>query len=123
MSANARVFTLTSDGGLVVRLTNYGGIIMSILAPDRDGRLADVVLGHDTVEAYRDNRFYLGAIIGRCANRIANAQFTLDGRTLSPERERRPPQPARRQEGVRPGVVERRGVRRRSATDASESRW
>ena len=81
MSANARVFTLTSDGGLVVRLTNYGGIILSILAPDRDGRLADVVLGHDTVEAYRDNRSYLGAIIGRCANRIANAEFTLDGRS------------------------------------------
>jgi aldose 1-epimerase len=81
MSANARVFTLTSEGGLVVRVTSYGGIIMSILAPDRDGRLADVVLGHDTALAYRDNPSYLGAIIGRCANRIANAQFTVDDRT------------------------------------------
>ena len=81
MSANARVFTLTSEGGLVVRLTDYGGIIMSILAPDREGRLADVVLGHDTVDAYLDNPTYLGAIIGRVANRIANARFTLDGET------------------------------------------
>ena len=79
MSANARVFTLTSDAGLVVRLTNYGGIIMSILVPDRDGRLANVVLGHDSVDAYRQNPKYLGAIIGRVANRIANARFTLDG--------------------------------------------
>jgi aldose 1-epimerase len=79
MSANARVFTLTSDAGLVVRLTNYGGIIMSILAPDREGRLGNVVLGHDSVDDYRHNPTYLGAIIGRVANRIANARFTLDG--------------------------------------------
>jgi len=79
MSANAREFTLTSDGGLVARLTNYGGIILSIIAPDRDGRLADVVLGHDTAQAYQDNRFYLGAIIGRYANRIAGARFSVDG--------------------------------------------
>ena len=81
MSAKARVFTLTGDGGLVVRLTDYGGIIMSILAPDRDGRLANVVLGHDSVEVYLDNRSYLGAIIGRVANRIASARFSLDGKS------------------------------------------
>jgi aldose 1-epimerase len=78
-SANARVFTLTSDARFVVRLTNYGGIIMSILAPDRDGRLANVVLGHDSVDAYRNNPAYLGAIIGRVANRVAGARFSLDG--------------------------------------------
>ena len=50
MSANARDFTLTSAGGVVVAVTNYGGIILSVLAPDRDGHLADVVLGHDTVD-------------------------------------------------------------------------
>ena len=79
MSANARVFTLTSDAGLVVRLTDYGGIIMSILAPDRDGRLVSVVLGHESVEDYRDNPTYLGAIIGRVANRVASARFSLGG--------------------------------------------
>ena len=79
MIANARVFTLTSPGGVTVRLTNYGGIITSILAPDRQGRLADIVLGHESPDSYQDNRDYLGAIIGRYANRIANARFTLDG--------------------------------------------
>jgi len=54
---------------------------MSVLAPDRQGRRANVVSGFDTVEEYRDNPKYLGAIVGRCANRIANAQFTLDGKT------------------------------------------
>jgi aldose 1-epimerase len=75
------VFTLKNANGLELRATNYGGIIMALLAPDRDGRLANVVIGFDDVEQYRDNPRYLGAIIGRCANRIANARFTLDGNT------------------------------------------
>ena len=54
---------------------------MSLLVPDRSGRRADVVLGFETPEEYAANPRYLGAIVGRCANRIANAQFTLDGRT------------------------------------------
>lgn len=75
------LFTLAHAGGLAVRATNYGGIVVSILAPDRDGRPANVVLGHDSLDGYlRDSR-YLGAIIGRCANRIANARFALDGTT------------------------------------------
>ena len=82
MIANARMFTLTGAAGVVVRLSNYGGIITSILAPDRQGRIADIVLGHDTLDGYRNNPNYLGAIIGRYANRIANARFTLDGTTF-----------------------------------------
>src|SRR5580765_6349900 len=82
MIANARMFTLTGAAGLVVRLSNYGGIITSIRAPDRQGHLADIVLGHDVLDDYRDNRDYIGAIIGRYANRIANARFTLDGATF-----------------------------------------
>ena len=82
MIANARMFTLTGAAGVVVRLSNYGGIITSILAPDREGRIADIVLGHDTLDGYRNNPNYLGAIIGRCANRIADARFTLDGTTF-----------------------------------------
>ena len=54
---------------------------MSLLAPDRQGRRANVVIGFDTVEEYRPNPRYLGAIVGRCANRIAGAQFILDGTT------------------------------------------
>ena len=83
MIANARIFTLTSASGVVVRLTNYGGIITSILAPDREGRKADIVLGHDNLDGYRVNRDYLGALVGRYANRIANARFTLDGQTFA----------------------------------------
>lgn len=54
---------------------------MSLLVPDRSGRRANVVLGFDTPEEYRDNPRYIGAIVGRCANRISNARFTLDGTT------------------------------------------
>lgn len=54
---------------------------MSLLVPDRQGRQANVVLGFDTVDAYQNNPQYLGAIVGRYANRIARAQFTLDGKT------------------------------------------
>ena len=54
---------------------------MSVLTPDRQGRRANVVIGFDTVEEYRPNPRYLGAIVGRCANRIAGAQFILDGTT------------------------------------------
>ncbi len=71
------------NGGLEVRVTGYGGIILSLRAPDRDGRLDDVVLGYDRPEDYRDNPAYLGAIIGRYANRIAGGRFTLDGRTYT----------------------------------------
>ncbi len=54
---------------------------MSLLVPDRSGRRANVVLGFDTPEEYRDNPRYIGAIVGRCANRISNARFTIDGKT------------------------------------------
>jgi aldose 1-epimerase len=74
-------FTLTNAHGIVVRATNYGGIIVSLLAPDRAGRLANVVLGHDSLQDYLSDRRYLGAIVGRYANRIAEARFTLDGTT------------------------------------------
>jgi aldose 1-epimerase len=75
------ILTLTNAGGLELRAMSYGGIIVSLVVPDRHGRPANVVLGHDTLEAYlRDSR-YLGAIVGRYANRIAHARFTLDGTT------------------------------------------
>jgi len=68
---------------MTVRITNYGGIIMSLLAPDHEGRQVNVVIGFDTPEAYQTNPSYLGAIVGRCANRIANARFKLDGTTYA----------------------------------------
>jgi aldose 1-epimerase len=75
------ILTLTSAGGLELRAMTYGGIIVSLVAPDRHGRPANVVLGHDTLEAYLQDSRYLGAIVGRYANRIAHARFTLDGVT------------------------------------------
>ena len=63
-----------------MRVATYGGIIVSLSVPDRDGRTANVVLGHDSLEAYTADSSYFGAIIGRCCNRIANARFTVDGR-------------------------------------------
>ena len=75
------VFTLTNGPGLEVRAATYGGIIVSLSVPDRDGRMADVVLGHDSLDGYLRGSLYLGAIVGRFANRIANARFTVDGTT------------------------------------------
>lgn len=62
-------------------ISNYGGTVLSLTAPDRDGRFDDVVLGHDSVATYSNSGSYFGAIIGRYANRIAHARFTLDGQT------------------------------------------
>jgi len=74
-------FTLTNAHGLQMRAASYGGIIVSLSVPDRDGRMADVVLGHDSLEGYISDSSYFGAIVGRYANRIANARFTVDGET------------------------------------------
>ncbi|WP_439379276.1 aldose epimerase family protein [Amycolatopsis lexingtonensis] len=78
-------YTLTSPGGLTVRILDYGAVIQSIEAPDRDGECANVVLGYPDLDGYVANnhpdaaRIFLGAAIGRFANRIAGGTFTLDG--------------------------------------------
>ena len=77
------LYTLTNSHGVEVRAMNYGGIILSLRVPDRKGQLADIVLGHDKAEGYIPNPPYLGAIVGRYANRIANGAFTLDGKTYN----------------------------------------
>jgi aldose 1-epimerase len=74
------LYTLTNSHGVEIRAMNYGGIILSIRVPDRKGQLADVVLGHETLEGYVPNPPFLGAVVGRYANRIANGTFTLDGK-------------------------------------------
>jgi aldose 1-epimerase len=71
------LFTLTD--GITVKISNYGGTIVSIQAPDRSGEMGEVTLGFDTVDGYINSGFYLGATIGRYANRIANGGFSLDG--------------------------------------------
>jgi aldose 1-epimerase len=75
------IYSLTS-GQIEVRLTAYGAHLVSVKAPDRTGKLADVVLGYDSLQGYLDDqKTYLGAIVGRYGNRIALGKFTLDGKT------------------------------------------
>ncbi len=73
------LFTLKNRNGVEVSITNFGGAITSIMAPDRNGDFADVVLGYDTLDEYVKNPRYLGALIGRYANRIAGGKFSLNG--------------------------------------------
>ena len=77
------LFTLTNPQGIEVRAITYGGIILSLRTPDRDGRLGDIVLGYDSLAGYLRASPYFGAIIGRYGNRIANGRFTLDGQTYT----------------------------------------
>lgn len=73
------LYSLSNNSGFTVEITNYGGIVTSIFTQDRDGVVDDVVLGYDSLNDYLIETPYFGAIIGRYANRIARARFTLDG--------------------------------------------
>uniref|UniRef100_J3LE41 Aldose 1-epimerase n=1 Tax=Oryza brachyantha TaxID=4533 RepID=J3LE41_ORYBR len=68
-------------GDFSIRVTNWGATLMSVVLPDSNGNLGDVVLGYDTVAEYVNGTAYFGGLIGRVANRVANARFTLDGKT------------------------------------------
>jgi aldose 1-epimerase len=80
--AEIEMVQLRGDHGFEVHLITYGAAIQAIFVPDRSGRLADVVLGRDDLEGYLAVRRFLGATIGRYANRIANGRFELDGRRI-----------------------------------------
>ncbi|MDB5754462.1 MAG: galactose-epimerase [Massilia sp.] len=80
--AEISLFTLTNAHGMVAKITDYGGIITHLCAPDRDGVLADVVLGFDKLDPYLADNPYFGALIGRYGNRIAGARFELDSETF-----------------------------------------
>ncbi len=73
------LYTLTNQNGVQVKITNYGAIVTSILTPDKDGKMGDVVLGFDSIDQYVPNDPHIGGIIGRYANRIAKGKFTIDG--------------------------------------------
>ncbi len=75
-----KLYTLRNAHGLVAKITNYGGIITELQVPDKAGKTADVVLGYDTLDGYLKATPYFGAVIGRVANRIKNAQFALGGK-------------------------------------------
>jgi aldose 1-epimerase len=76
------IYTL-ADGKVEARIMTYGGIIVSLRTPDRNGKIDDVVLGCDSVEKYEAQTAHFGGIIGRYANRIAHGSFQLDGKTYS----------------------------------------
>ncbi|KPL23794.1 MAG: aldose epimerase [Phycisphaerae bacterium SM1_79] len=73
------LYTLTNTKGVQAKITNYGAILVSLDVPDRNGHLADVTLGFDTLDGYLGTHPYFGATVGRYANRIGGAQFTLGG--------------------------------------------
>lgn len=75
------LFTLKNSNGMIVQVTNYGGKLVSVIVPDRDGNLGDVCLGYESAEEYVNGIASLGATMGRVTNRIANAQFTLNDST------------------------------------------
>lgn len=78
----ATLTTVRNRHGLQVALTDFGGTLVSLLAPGRDGAMADIVLGFDSVAAYAGQSHYVGALIGRYGNRIAHGRFVLDGATV-----------------------------------------
>ncbi|GAB3525775.1 galactose mutarotase [Pontibacter brevis] len=80
----ATLYTLTNANGMQVQITNYGATITSVLVPDREGEMGDVVLGFDSLGGYFTPEYvksgpYFGAIVGRYGNRIAKGRFTLNG--------------------------------------------
>ncbi|MDR0348698.1 MAG: galactose mutarotase [Tannerella sp.] len=75
------LYALTNKNGLEVCITNYGGRIVSVMVPDKNGKMTDVVLGYDNINDYVSIDGNYGALIGRYGNRIANGRFTLDSVT------------------------------------------
>jgi aldose 1-epimerase len=74
------LFTLSNRHGLKAKITNFGATLVALEVPDRNGQLADIVLGMDDVAGYANGSAFLGATVGRVANRIRNAKFELDGK-------------------------------------------
>ncbi len=74
------LYTLKNSSGMEAQITNYGGIIVRLLVPDRSGRIDDVVLGYDSLADYIKDNPYFGCIAGRYANRIAAGKFSLNGK-------------------------------------------
>ncbi len=77
---SVELFTLSRAGAPSVSITNLGGFVVSMLAPDRAGRTADVMLGYAGLAGYLADSSYFGCLVGRYANRIGKAAFTLDGK-------------------------------------------
>ena len=77
------LYTLKNAAGMEVCVTNFGGRLVSVMAPDKDGNMVDVILGFDNINDYMTKPSDFGASIGRYANRIAGGKFELDGQTVT----------------------------------------
>lgn len=78
------LYTLKNSKGMVCQITNFGGRVVNLWVPDKHGDFDDVVLGYDSIDGYlNSNEKYFGAIIGRFGNRIANSQFSIDGKVYN----------------------------------------
>jgi aldose 1-epimerase len=77
------LYLLTNKNGMEAAITNYGGTVVSLKVADRNGKFEDVVLGYDNLDGYATGKAYIGATVGRYANRIAHATFSLDGTTYT----------------------------------------
>ncbi len=77
------LYTLTNSHGMTVEITNYGATVVAIKVPGREGKIDDVALGYDSVDGYVSGKAYIGATVGRYANRIGHGQFVLDGKTYT----------------------------------------
>ncbi len=74
-----KIYTLTNQNGLIAKVTEYGAILVSVETPDKDGKLADITHGYDTLAGWLTNTSYFGATAGRFGNRIKDGRFSLDG--------------------------------------------
>lgn len=81
-SVNINLYTLKNSSGSVMKVTDYGAIIVSLTMPDREGKFEDVVLGYDNLDGYVKNNPYFGAIVGRYGNRIGKGKFKIDENEL-----------------------------------------
>ena len=77
------IYTLCNSHGMEARIMTYGGIVVSLKVPDKNGKLGDIVLGYDSLDGYLKSSPYFGALIGRYGNRIAGGKFTLEGKTYT----------------------------------------
>jgi aldose 1-epimerase len=77
------LYVLTNKNGLEAVITNFGGTLVSLKVPDRESKLADIVLGYDSLDGYLNDKSFFGATVGRYGNRIAHGKFILDGATYA----------------------------------------
>ena len=82
----AHLYTLSNKSGMQVIISDFGGTVVSIKVPDRNAKIGDVVLGYDTLAGYQEGTASFGATVGRYANRIGGAKFSLDGKEYTLER-------------------------------------